>query len=465
MSLNVSKKSSWICQNFNLINAIRRYHTNDKKKLAKVLNLSWPTLNTMLTRLFEFDDNPVFVNESGVYCIKENFGFFVGISVGALETQVSILDFLLNPVDISKSEVAKTIQKSLLKFKTYKNSEPAKILASFETPQYPQDLSTLCNKIINEVLNIFDSSTCDLLSIGLTFPGIFGTGRSGDLYEVVFCPNLSRLVGLSLIDLFDQRLLYKINENGISFILTHDTDAITVFEKENLYKQTNVLKQHSNKSNYACIYLDIGLGMGLIINNILLRGSCHSAGEIGHLIAPPLTFDSEEISVIEKEKVKDILNAKSNFTCYCGVKNCLEHELRTKVFGCNSQNEFLDKTNNATLTVFHEKHPIQYEIFKQYLSYLMNLLINILNIDVIILTGRIFNKMTPLKYDIELIKMSSGLAPSTNACKVVFGSDRTDIAAIGGAAMAFFNFQTMKTTNFNTDKKLHIEWPIIKKDI
>ena len=93
----------------------------------------------------------------------------------------------------------------------------------------------------------------------------------------------------------------------------------------------------------------------------------------------------------------------------------------------------------------------------------MNLLINILNIDVIILTGRIFNKMAPLKYDIELIKMSSGLAPSTNACKVVFGSDRTDIAALGGTAMAFFNFQAMKITNFNTDKKLHIEWPTKKK--
>lgn len=460
MGLNVKTKNAWITENFDLLNAIRRYHTSDKKQLAKALGLSWPTVNNMISRIFDYNNAPVYIDENGVFCIESDFGYFVGISVGGAETQISILDFSLKPVNIIQNNDMKKLQRRLSSLKAYKNTDESCALACFNTPQYPQDISLLCNKIIEIVLDIFENSDNDLLGIGLTFPGIFGSSKSDSLYEVGFCPNLSRLVGLSLMDLFDQRNLNKISGNFISFVLSHDTDAVTVFEKENLYKENSIFNQYSNKSNYACIFLDIGLGMGLIIENTLLKGACHSVGEIGHLIAPPLNFDNDDISPEEKKTIRNILKEKHSFNCYCGVKNCLEHEIRTKVFGCNSQKEFLEKTNNKKLIIFHEKYPTQYKIFKQYLSYLFNLLINILNIDVIILSGRIFNRITPLKFDIELIKMSSGLAPSTNACKVVFGSGRDDVVALGGAAMSFFNLELGENANLNTGKRINIKWPL-----
>lgn len=467
MSLNVKEKNEWIFNNFDLINAIRRCHTNDKKLLARTLKLSWPTLNNMIIKMFDYDSNPISQNEKGVYRINPQFGYFVGLSIGGLETQLSILDFTLSPINnVQDNNETKKIKEALMSLKAYKAREDSDALVCFETPQYPQDLSTLCNKIINIVLDVFEQSNHDLLGIGLTFPGILSSDKNNNDFKVVFCPNLSRLVGLSLIDLFDKRVLKKIYDNNISFVLSHDTDAATVFEKENLYKASNrSLYEHCNKSNYACIYLDVGLGMGLIINNTLLKGSCHSVGEIGHLIAPALSFDNEDFSEKESKTISNIQKNKSNYSCYCGVKNCLEHELRTKVFGCDSQKEFLEKTSNEKLTAFHKNYSVQYKIFKQYISYLMNLLINILNVDVIILSGRIFNKMTPLKYDVELIKMSSGLAPSTNACKVVFGSERTDVVALGGATMAYHNLKTQSELGYNTDKKLNIVWPIIKHEL
>lgn len=464
MSLNAASKNNLISRYFDLINAVRRCHTSDKKKLAKALGLSWPTLNNMISKTFEYKTSPIYIDEKGVYCIKPDFGYFVGISVGGVETQVSIVDFSLVPIDFCKHVVAQKIQQALSSFKFYKNITDNNNLACFETPQYPQDISLLCNKIIGVILDSFDTTDYDLLGVGVTFPGVFGSNMNDGIYKVGFCPNLSRLVGLSLIDLFDSRLLEKLNKNGISFVLSHDTDAVTVFEKEKLYNKDNISYRYCNSSNYACIYLGIGLGMGLIINRMLLRGACHSVGEIGHLIAPPLNFDNEELSSKEKKKIDSIMKSKTPLSCYCGVKNCLEHELRTKVFQCTSQSDFLEKTNNEDLRNFDRNNPLQYKIFKQYISYLMNLLINILNVDAIILAGRILGEMTPLKYDIELIKMSSGLAPSTNACKVIFGTNRSDVVALGGAVMSFFNLKNENFSNYNSDKTIDVSWQIISID-
>ena len=459
MSINVSEKNQLITRNFELINAIRRYPAIEKKQLAKILGLSWPTLNNMLTELVNSPTSPVIQEKNSVYSIKPDFGYFVGIAVGGSETKVAILDMKLKPVEFSEYPLFKKIKEALRNLDTSKTFLYEKVLACFETPQYPQELSLLCNQVLSVIIDSFKNASLDLLGIGFTFPGIFGGGQNNDIFKMSFCPNLSRLVGFPLIDLIDKRILEMLRNNEISFIISHDTDAVTVFEKENLYDKTNTLNDYCDKPNCACIYLGVGLGMGLIINNTLIQGACHSVGEIGHLIAPPLTMYENQFTKDEFEIVKNIMETPSQSSCYCGVKNCLEHELRTKVFMSESNNEFLNKTTDTSLKNFDINNPIRYKILKQYISYLMNLLINILNVDIIIFAGRIFNKIPSLKYDIELIKLSSGLASAANTCRVAFGMDRADVVALGGAAMSYHNLKQEKIINYNANKNVEIIWP------
>lgn len=458
MGINAYEKNQIITKYFELINAIRRYHTSDKKKLAKILELSWPTLNNMLTDLVYSSVSPVIQEKNGVYSIKSDFGFFVGIAIGGCETKVSIIDMNLKPININAHPLFHKIKNLLCKLDTSKSFLYEDILACFETPQYPQELSMLCNQIISIIINSFQKDSLDLLGIGLTFPGIFGGNQNNDVYKMSFCPNLSRLVGFPLIDLIDKRILEILRNNQISFIISHDTDAVTVFEKENLYDEKNISNEYCDKPNCACIYLGVGLGMGLIVNNTLLQGACHSVGEIGHLIAPPLAMYETQFTKDEYETAQKIIETPSTSSCYCGVKNCLEHELRTKVFMSESNNEFLNKTTDISLENFDINNPIRYKILKQYISYLMNLLINILNVDIIIFAGRILNKIPSLKYDIELIKLSSGLAAAANTCRVVFGMDRADVVALGGATMSYHNLKQEKLMSYNANKSVEIVW-------
>lgn len=466
MSLDVRQKTKIISENFDLINAIRRCHTSDKKMLAKVLDVSWPTLNTSLKNILDDERGPIIQNDLGEYDVDKSYGFFLGIAVGGTETKVSIVDFCLNPIDAKSIYFSayNNIKFNLSKIKNYKKQDEYDVLACYHTPSFPQDISNLCNDILNDVVSFFENSnSCDLLGIGITFPGVFGNNGSGEnVFQMGFCPNLSRLVGISLIDLFDKRLVEKIKANNISFVISHDTEAVTVFEKENLYNSHNKDYGYRDKSNVACVYLGIGLGMGLIINNELLHGSCNSVGEIGHLYTPIAMLSDEQLNEKELEEKNSLKNRKEEIIkrkphCYCGIDNCLENQLRVEVFDALDQTEYIKNTTSNELKNFHEHHPYRYRILKYYISYLMNLIINLLNVDIIIFAGRIFNELDALKFDIDRIKITSGLTTSASACKILFGSGRVDAVAAGGAILSFFNYKD-KRSDCTVDQKMTTRW-------
>lgn len=473
MGLDVKNKIKTISENFDLINTIRRCHTSDKKLLAKALDISWPTLNTSLKNILYDSSGPIIQNDMGEYDVDKSYGFFLGIAVGGTETKVSIIDFSLNPIG-DKSDFFpeyKNIKYTLSKIKNYKKQEKEDkkqekydVLACYYTPEFPQEISNMCNDILNEVVSFFEKSDlCDLLGVGITFPGVFGnTNSEENVFRMGFCPNLSRLVGISLIDLFDKRIIEKIKTNNISFVISHDTEAVTVFEKESLYNCSNKDYAYRDKSNVACVYLGIGLGMGLIINNELLHGSCNSVGEIGHLFTPIMTLNDDQLNEKELKEKKDMAKRREEILrrkphCYCGIDNCLENKLRVEVFNALDQTEYIDNTTKKELNEFCNNHPYRYRILKNYISYLMNLIINLLNVDMIIFAGRIFNEIDALKFDIDRIKITSGLTTSASACKVIFGSGRIDAVAAGGAILSFFNYKD-KRTDCTVDKKMTTKW-------
>lgn len=459
MGIKVSRKIEAIRKNFELINAIRRCHTGDKKQLSKVLDVSWPTVNTSIKEVLLDETQPVILDPSDKYIIRNDFGYFVGIAVGGAETKLSIMDFSLNPINcecLTNFDINKEVPPRF----HIANDKYKDVIACFKTPEYSEDISLLCNNLLRYTVKYFEESKqMDLLGVGFTFPGVFGN-TTNNTYEVGFCPNLSRLVGVSLLELFDNNLLKTLNDNKISFTICHDTEALTIFEKEQLYEEDSRYRLYRDKPNVACIYLGLGLGMGVIINNSLLHGSCNSVGEIGHLLAPEAIFDDLDLTFAELEEKKQITNCsdEKDYSCYCGIKNCLEHQIRVNVFNSYDQQEYGFNTSEDNLANFEKDHPYRYKVFKKYISYLMNLVINLLNVDVIIFAGRIFNKISALRYEADRIKIASALSSSANSCKIIFGTNRADVVALGGAICSYFSLG-FSNTSVSTDKTLYISWP------
>lgn len=460
MSLNVKEKIDILKRNTPLIDAVRRCHTNDKRYLSKAMEASWPTVNASLKNICRLEDSPIAISSDGVYEIKSTYGFFVGIAVGGSETKFSILSFDLKPIkELECSVYFDTLFDALKEVCYYKSINVDLGYICYNTPDIPAEISDLCNGILFNVIDFFKNSPqFDLLGIGVTFPGVFGNSLSKDeTFKMSFSPNLSRLVGISLIELFDYRILNILDENKISFIIGHDTEAVTVFEKESLYS-SKTYYQYRNKKNISCIYLGIGLGMGIIIDNKLLHGSCNSVGEIGHLFPPDLNFINNKLSDKELKEKNEIEKKQYEHPhyCYCGVKNCLENQIRTKVFDAYDQETYINNTSTENLSKLVE-HPYRYKLLKAYIMHLMNLMINILNVDVIVLSGRILNGIEPLKYEIDRLKLSTGLSTSSNSCKIIFGNSRADIVALGAATLSYFGIGLGKN-NFESDKHMNIRW-------
>lgn len=87
----------------------------------------------------------------------------------------------------------------------------------------------------------------------------------------------------------------------------------------------------------------------------------------------------------------------------------------------------------------------------QYLGYLLNVIINIFNPDVLILSGRIFDNIEELRGDIESLKSSHTLSFSGSNCKIVLGKGGQYGIARGAAFNTYMRHYTFK------DKK--IQWP------
>ncbi len=460
MSLDVKEKIDILKKNAPLIDAVRRCHTSDKRYLSKAMETSWPTVNASLKNVLAQKNSPVFISSDGIYEVKSTYGFFVGIAVGGSETKFSILSFDLKPIkELDCYVYFNPLFDSLKKVCQYKSVNLEQGYVCYNTPDIPTGISDLCNEILFNVIDFFKTSTdFDLLGIGVTFPGVFGNSLSEDeTFKMSFSPNLSRLVGTSLIELFDIRILNILDNNKISFIIGHDTEAVTVFEKESLYS-SKTYYQYRNKKNISCIYLGIGLGMGIIIDNKLLHGSCNSVGEIGHLFPPDLSFVNNNLTSKELEEKNEVEKKQQEHPhyCYCGVKNCLENQIRTKVFNAYDQESYINNTSDDELLHLPE-HTYRYKLLKAYIMHLMNLMINILNLDVIVLSGRILNGIEPLKYEVDRLKLATGLSTSSNSCKIIFGNSRADIVALGAATLSYFGIGFAKN-NFESDKHINIKW-------
>ena len=475
-------KKEIIRKNKVLIDSIRRCNTSDKTLLAKVSNISWPTINNFLSSYTNKNEigHDLISSVMDKYVVNPSYATYLGIAVGARETKVTLIGMSFDkPTEEMSTKYSletffkklKEISKLTVKPSSQKN------MVCFETKNELWYLSHMCNEIIKVALDFFSQShSLNLLGIGITFPGIID---KKDL-RVSFCPNISCLNGVYLLNVLYDEVLEDLNKKSVSLCIAHDTLAITVYEKENLYKRSDSDK-YKNRDNVVCLYLGVGLGLGVIINDQLLTGNNNSVGEIGHIASPSIEelkpekiFDLEKIQIDEEiknynydynnYKISDNIETEKRINvedverCHCRLDDCIERMIRINVFNSTTIEQYIQKTQVEYLVRFDEEHPYRYTVLKHYLKYLFNIIINLFNPDLLVLCGKLLNSINALRSDKYALKQSTSIFYPASNCEIINGDDSPDCVAIGAAILAYYKLVEGDGTNNTTGMQFNISW-------
>jgi len=446
------KKIESIGKHRNLLNAVRRLKTNDRSILSSSASLSWPTVESNAKKLGldknkkkPGKDDAIYLDSSGTYRISPKYGFFVGISVSVGSSKITVCDFSLTPLT-GKDFDAYGITNF---YKVLTELDPACVESSggcsvcHKTTDGFTEIRNMLSCVIDLLLREDENNSAfDLLGIGIAFPGIINFQSN----RIEFSPNIESIRDKHLSALIPSTHLQDIKDRHIVLYFEHDTECATLYEKEKLYDPKCRDYRLRNKENLACVYIGTGVGLGLIMNHTLVRGS-NSCGELGHIKTPqivipdppegtPEYFDMKGYTLTERkmEKPVDIHATK----CACGKTDCLEKRIRADVFNSDSQDDYNSKTTTERLNEFQEKHPYRYRVLEEYVAYILSLLIDLLGVDVIVFSGKLISKIPSLKGDLETLKYANSIAISAINCTLIEGSQDIESVAIG-AAMAAFN--------------------------
>lgn len=443
---------------FELINIIRHTDASDIKGLALEANMSWPTVNQKIKYLN--DENYIIANAQNDkrFLLNPTIGYFLGISIGVLDTKICLLDYTFrhvkllsetsNNIDSFISQISNELGLLGIQLITTSSGEYIKLTRCIDYSH----IYRVCTVIVNSAIEFLDNNDYKILSVGLSLPGIVDI----DSGSLEFSPNFPSLVGLKVSNIIGNSTQEKLIDRDILFHVYHDTLAATVYEKEHLYLVNNINKR---KKNIAVMYLEYGFGCSYILQNRLITSA---AGEFGHI---QVSFNEDDID----ESGKRGLIAESSSTyhiassdtpelniniddlppCSCGNTHCLERLIRVHTFNSNDVEDYIKKTTN--LSHFSEEHPYRYSKFKYLLSRVINTTVNLVTPDLIILSGELINSMQKLKDDLEFNMYNSALKPSSKHCSIINGTHKHDGTAAGAAILSYYH-------KYSQNDELNISW-------
>ena len=266
------------------------------------------------------------------------------------------------------------------------------------TPPNPEALPGVLIEYVRELLPTLTPSFYGLVGITLSVHGVTYDN------EVKFAPYYD-LSGIPLANQMEEQL-------GIPTYLENEANLSALGESSMV---------HAN-SNLASISIHSGIGLGLIMNNHLVKGYKGYAGEVGHTI---INVDGR--------------------ACPCGNHGCLEQYVSEKAL----LREFASKKGleNVSFEEFAEayknKDKVAYEIvdlFVKYMSVGLNNILNSYNPEIIIINSS-FTSCYPHLTEEIIKKLSSKM---NNYGSILPSSLQGKSSLIGGLCVSIKNFLGIK---------------------
>ena len=428
--MNIEKKQI-ISEYEKLIDIVRCYPDIERNTLAKLIGISLPTLANVINELKDEEilltqstDNIEIGKDSLV--INPYLGIYVGISIGASQIKVTLVNFDFSVLSRNVFEDLCN-QSEIFREKHYSNKEGNPF--GYVCVKTPESYDKLVDKIDNIMQNCIlldkylkNNNSC-VMGVGFAITGAIDNKAK----RIVKSYNLDCLENLTISYdtlIFGNRISY-FNENNINIAFENIARAAVISEKYNLYNKSNINHQHKQKRNIACIYLGSGVGSGLVLDNILYRGTSNFS-ELGHIQVcdPDFLINDMNGNVVED-------------TCTCGSKNCLEYKIRTNALKMTLK-EFKSISATALKKKICEAPDKEYKmkLLGYYIGDAANTLINILNLDLVIFTGKLTVLMDELWKYLNQTIAGNRVNYTTTDCSIIVSVYGSLAPSIGAAISA-----------------------------
>ena len=405
--------------NADLLNILRCHNNIDRYQLTHLMNQSWPTISKSLD---ELKANNILKSD---YVVNPELGYYVGVSIGGSQIKLSIIDFTFHPLSYLKFNELTTKYNLFYDIKNvrFARQDQEWGYIYIDTPNTTSELQDILDNMLGEIIKL-DIKLADdqqhIYGIGLAFTGAIDNQDKKIIQAYSLkCFDTLPLSYDSLI--FNSKLSY-FNRNNIHFSMDNIAKAAIISEKFNLYNIDNSNHIYYNKKNVACIYLGSGLGGSLIFSNTLYRGTSNF-NELGHIdVIDPDFFDPNK-------HLDDI-----NETCSCGGKTCLEFKIRKNVFSLN-YDKFKTQTASELLEYFNGLNDKEYRLhlLAFYINQAIKALTNILNIDLVILTGKLTVFMDDLSKYLYEEKSKNPIGYTNSDCTMITSTYGALAPSIGAA--------------------------------
>ena len=363
-------------ENHTLMDVIRCYPNMQRTQLATKLGLSFPTMSS---RIKELTQKNIIISKKDLR-INPDYFWMCGISIGGTHTIITLVDAAYHVIDHEYFEQLCTEYNLFDSYK--KNIEPTADDTSigyrcFETPKDRTTLAEKLNNAVNEIIRLKkisdeeDNNIPPIISIGISVSGYINTASR----IITHSENVPCLDNTNLDLLLSVNTTEALYENNISIHLDQNVKAQAVCDKFSLYQETTKSHEYASAKNIASLYLNSGIGCGLIMDNRLIRGTANLNGEIGKIIIPrcPNKINSGKKSSIE----------------YCGY---LEDLIIRDFFSeFPADLNYLTATPQEVLNALDEMGANKQKQMLKALGYYLNIIIQyltqLLNVELIIFSG------------------------------------------------------------------------------
>ncbi len=412
-----------IHQNADLLNLLRFNKDIDRTEISRKLQISMPTVYKAIDEVCK--EGLINKGEEGIALYKE-FSYLVGISIGSGLCKVSFLDFsfnLLSPeiFNTHKEGLIKKIQEFLNDKKLLNEclNDKTKNYVYFKTPNSFAELKNILDSILQYIKDGIDNNKFNVICVGISCTGMV----NNQTQTIVKSYNLEYLDNSTLDTLIFPDKKKYLDEKSIYICLMQNSDASIIAEKIYLYLINSPYKK---KKNIISLYLGVGIGAGIYLDRVY-SGASGYAGEIGHVKAPDFKREKEFISQ----------NHKIDNTCTCGNNDCYDYKIRSYVFEM-SKEVFSELSSNQIKEYLSDENHIQKaELFGEYLGSMINLLTNILNVDLVIFTGKFYKTMDYLYNSIVSVQDQNKVRFSRNDCTLLTSVYGSLAPSVGAALYAY----------------------------
>lgn len=451
--MNTTTQAELITANEYLIDLLRYNTSLDKSGIAQALKVTWPTISGHIERLAKADilidpkaqDN---TKENNYILLNKNAGHFIGISVGSAQIKITMVDMSFSLLSPDLFQPIMNNEEIFCEQKDYMNSrqKPNTSGAQKAQLQYlycatPSDKSTLIatiNNIFKSIQYMVEHQLLpNILGIGVAFTGVIDSAEKYIIksYNLPFLENTPFADGIlyrNYLDFFES--------HNITISLENNSVTAGIAEKCFLYKETTIRGEYNtnhkycDKDNVITLYLDTGFGLGIIQEGKVSSRSNNLSGGIGHIEVPRFpTVGTPDGKCNEEDNVTSLATH-----CTCGSTNCLDYLVRTDVFHTNPE-IFKSMSSLEIKEALSGETNADRELLGSYLGYVVNLLNNILNPELIIFSGKLYEVIDLLWESIQKKRSDNSLRYTKSNCALLKSNIGPLAPTIGAAIYAYYD--------------------------